>query len=157
MQRFREVQAFRDSGFFWPIAAVVVVGEIVLWKGIDSFSSPAVWIPAALTGACLLWFASMQLVTEVGNDELRVKFERLWPERRIPVTTIAKAAATTYRPIVDYGGWGVRGFPRVRAFNVRGSRGVLLEFHDGRRLMIGSQRPQELEAAIHERLAAARN
>ena len=153
MVRFREEQSFRQTWVFWAVAGSAAVCAAILWAAADR-QPPAmtVWPPMAITSALLLWLMTMRLVTEVRDDCLRVKFEWLWPERRIPYADIVKATATTYRPILDYGGWGVRGFPQVRAFNVRGSRGVLLELRDGRRLMIGSQRPEELEAAIRERL-----
>ena len=141
---------------FWAVLGAVALSAGAVWWAVASLEAPAatVWPPLGITGALLLWLLAMRLVTEVRDDCLRVKFEWLWPERRIPYADIVKATATTYRPILDYGGWGVRGFPQVRAFNVRGSRGVLLELRDGRRLMIGSQRPEELEAAIRERLGA---
>ena len=59
-----------------------------------------------------------------------------------------KAEATTYRPFLDYGGYGVRLGFRGWAFNVSGNEGVLVETNDGSHLMIGSQRPKELEAAV---------
>jgi hypothetical protein len=34
------------------------------------------------------------------------------------------------------------------AYNVSGNRGVQLEFSNGKRLLIGSQRPEDLAAAI---------
>ncbi len=53
-----------------------------------------------------------------------------------------------YRPISQYGGWGIRGFGKNRALNARGNRGVLLTKADGSTLMIGSQKPRELLEAL---------
>ena len=59
--------------------------------------------------------------------------------------------AKTYDPM-EYGGWGVRGFPGRYgwAYNVRGNRGVEVEFRNGHRLMLGSQRAEDLARAIEE-------
>jgi hypothetical protein len=45
--------------------------------------------------------------------------------------------------------WGsLRGFGSNRAYNVKGDQGVQLVLTNGDRVLIGTQRPQELESAI---------
>ena len=78
---------------------------------------------------------------------MTVRFGFLY-KTRVPFTEIARAEAITYRPIRDYGGWGIRGFGRRRALNTRGNEGVLLTRVDGSTLLIGSQKPRELLAAL---------
>jgi hypothetical protein len=56
----------------------------------------------------------------------------------------------TYRPILEYGGWGVR-YSFVRkgwAYTVSGNRGVQLQLANGKRILVGSQRAEELARAI---------
>ncbi len=49
----------------------------------------------------------------------------------------------------EYGGWGVKGWSKDKmAYNVSGDRGVELTLKDGRRIMLGSQRAEELAGAI---------
>lgn len=53
--------------------------------------------------------------------------------------------ARTYRPLREYGGWGIRWGGKGRmAYNVSGSEGVEVELLDGRTVMVGSRRPDEL-------------
>ena len=47
---------------------------------------------------------------------------------------VAYAEARTYAPLREYGGWGIRGLSRKRAYNVSGNRGVELSLVDGRKL-----------------------
>ena len=54
----------------------------------------------------------------------------------------------TYSPLVEYGGWGIRGWGKNVALNARGNRGVRLMLMDGRRVLVGSQRAEELAAAL---------
>jgi hypothetical protein len=57
--------------------------------------------------------------------------------------------ARKYRPILEYGGWGIRcGWKGGRAYNVSGNEGVQLVFKNGKRLLIGSKEAYGLEAAI---------
>ena len=73
--------------------------------------------------------------------------------RVVPLGDIRRVELVTFRPIADYGFWGVRsgrdGDARLIA---RGNRGVRLELVDGSLLVIGSQRPDELALAIESAL-----
>jgi hypothetical protein len=110
---------------------------------------------AAGTTAALAVLWNMELVTQVRPGELDVRF---WPfaRRRIPANEIVSCEVRTYRPIREYGGWGVRyGFGGM-AYNMSGNRGVQLELAGGKRVLIGSQRPEELAAALRAAGAVTR-
>ena len=99
--------------------------------------------------AMVLLFFKMRLTTRVDAQQIHV---RMLPflNRRIPLSQVARWEPCTYRPILDYGGWGVRYSWRQKgwAYNIRGNRGLRLELTSGRRLLIGSRRPEEFAAAL---------
>lgn len=67
---------------------------------------------------------------------------------------VVAAESISYRPLREYGGWGIKGWSRRKiAYNVRGDRGALLTRADGRTVLIGSQRPDGLAAAIRHGLS----
>lgn len=66
----------------------------------------------------------------------------------IPFGDIQALRSVEYRPIREFGGWGVRGTSRRRAWTARGDRAVLLELDDGREVLLGSDHPQRLEERI---------
>jgi hypothetical protein len=101
----------------------------------------------------LLFFGELR--TEVRDDGLYARFFPLTRQHRFSWSDIRSCEARTYRPLLEYGGWGVRCGRRGKAYNFRGNRGVQLEFTDGRRLLIGSQRSEELAVAIREMCAQA--
>jgi hypothetical protein len=90
---------------------------------------------------------SLRLTTTVTPDALSVRFGFLY-KTRVPLSEIALAEAVQYAPVREYGGWGIRGVGRRRALNARGNQGVLLTRSDGSTLLVGSQRPRELLAAL---------
>jgi len=95
----------------------------------------------------LLWVFRME--TEVRRDGLYVRcvpFHRGF--RRFDVADLSEHHARRYRPIIEYGGWGIRCGWKGWAYNVSGNEGVQLVFRDGRRVLIGSARPAELDTAI---------
>ena len=95
----------------------------------------------------LLAVLSLRQTTTVAADAVTVRFGFL-STTRVPLSDIAHAEAVRYRPIRDYGGWGLRGTGRRRALTTRGDEGVLLTRRDGSTLLIGSQKPHELLASL---------
>jgi hypothetical protein len=109
--------------------------------------SPWLYALVALVFAVLAAVLTMRQTTSVTSDAVTVRFGFLY-RSRIPFSEVREAAAVAYRPIREYGGWGIKGTRRRRALNTRGDRGVLLTKADGSTVLIGSQKPRELLAAL---------
>ncbi len=109
--------------------------------------SPWFYAVVALVLAILLAAATARQTTRVTPQAVEVSFGVLY-RTSIPIADLAQAEAVAYRPIREYGGWGIRGFGRRRALNMRGDRGVLLHRKDGSTILVGSQKPRELLAAL---------
>jgi hypothetical protein len=89
------------------------------------------------------------LATEVRPGGLYVRYSPFHRSfRQIPLQGIRSCRAVTYRPILDYGGWGIRVGYRRKAYNVSGNRGVEIEYEDGKKLLVGSKKPDQLAGAI---------
>jgi hypothetical protein len=145
MTYFHEEQRFRQW-WIWAVLAVAAVPVLIVVAVRGAVLPVLVGPLVVLVVGVLLAFA--RLVVDVDREAITVAFHLLWPKRRIPISDVVKAEATRYNPLLDYGGYGVRLGFRGWAFNVSGNAGVLVETKHGSRLMIGSQRPKELEAAI---------
>lgn len=103
-------------------------------------------VAAAGVGLALYELA-FPMKTTLLPEEIQVRFGKR-TRFRVPVRNIVRAYPRVYDPIREYGGWGIRMGLRGRAFNMRGNNGVQLVLRSGTRLLIGSQRPEELAEAI---------
>ncbi len=159
-QRFQQKPLWALMVFFFLIEFVLVIVPLIrIWvfgetiDGVDrSDIGPVltgIFVIGLLSGLMwLLW--NLRLVTDVRRDGVHVRMTPI--HRRVqfyPLDQISAYEATTYRPIRDYGGWGLRSGRKGLAFNVRGNKGVMLTLVQGRPLLIGTQRPDEFEAALH--------
>lgn len=150
---FREDQRFTQP-WLW---ALVIVGALAVWllvaAQVVGGSDESGWVLAVLAvvvGVGLpLLFGLARLTVEVFADRIEVRY-RPFVRRTIALDTVVAADAVTYRALREYGGWGIKGWSRRKvAYNVRGDRGVLLTLADGRTVLLGSQRADDLAAAIH--------
>jgi hypothetical protein len=148
---FEEVQRFRQK---WIVGLLLGTALLVLYalrasQGVVAFSAQLL-----VLGVIALVFAS-RLETRVEDDAVSVRFFpfHLSP-RRFEFDAIESFHAEDYSPIGEFGGWGVRWRPFAGkiAYNVSGSEGVRLELENGKEVMIGSQKPEELEEAIGEEI-----
>lgn len=99
--------------------------------------------------AIAVLFLILKLETEVRSDGLYVRYYPIHIHyRRFTAEDLNQYQARQYKPIREYGGWGIRYGKGGKAYNVSGSKGVQLVLKNGKRLLIGSQRPNELVEAI---------
>ena len=165
MELFREEQGFRR---WWLVLIIAGVAGMIWWGFIQQIvlgepwgDDPAPdWLMVVLWlvvgfGLPIFFFVWMKLVVTVTDEAVIVHF-RPMTRRVIPLTEIESFEARDYRPVREYGGWGIRGWANRRAYNVSGNRGVDLKLADGREVMIGSQQADELEQAIRQASRGAR-
>lgn len=152
---FEEEQSFRQPWLWALLLGSLIVLAIVF--GLFLFQAPdqpgtvdgmiTLGIVAVVEIGVVVLMVVLKLSVRVDNAGLHVRFFPL-VKKDIPLEQIARWEARTYNPLLEYGGWGIRYGWKGMAYNVRGNRGVQLELTSGKRLLIGSQRSEELAAAI---------
>ena len=156
---FREVQHFRQIWLWLLLLAIsgvciyTMVVQLILGEPFGSNPAPDVVLIIIVVIFGLgfpILFYNIRLTTEVRDDGL---YYRFFPFHRrthlIPYGEIESCEARTYRPIREYGGWGIRWGRRGKAYNIKGDRGVQLVLASGKAVLFGSQRADELAAAIN--------
>lgn len=93
----------------------------------------------------------LYLETEIRENGVYVRFN---PFHRkflfFPWEQISKSFIREYRPIVEFGGWGLRGLGQKRALNVSGNIGLQLELTNGDMLLIGTQKGTEIAEVLNK-------
>lgn len=160
---FREEQRFHQV-WVWlivlGIAALIwysTIQQIILRRPFGSRPAPNMlliifWL---LFGIGLpAFFFSARLITEVRRDGIYVRFFPIHISfHKIAFEELGSFEVRKYNALREYGGWGIRYGPQGKAYNVGGNRGVQLVLTDGKRTLIGSQRPEEFLAALQSEYA----
>ncbi len=154
---FHEVQRTRQWWLLLIVFAVTAaswysfVNQVVLGRvtGSQPASDTVIAILWVLAGVALpSFFLIVKLEVTVFTDRVDIRFFPML-KRSYTAAQITDSFPRVYRPLVEYGGWGVRWSPvNGWAYNTGGKAGVQLLLADGRKLLIGSQRAEELGEAI---------
>ena len=151
---FEEKQRFNQ---WWLWVLLITVGLIPVGIQIfqlstakDPLSSSSDIFSFLLTcfAAILVFvlFFGTTLNTKLDEEGIHVRlspFHFKW--RFYPWDSIKSFQVRTYNPISEYGGWGIKGTKHDRAFNISGKEGLQLVFKDENRLLIGTQKSQEMK------------
>jgi hypothetical protein len=90
----------------------------------------------------------LRLTVTVADGGIHIRYYP-FVNRTIPFSDIHFFRARRYRPVREFGGWGIRtGLGKKSAYNASGDHGVELYLKDMKSIMLGSHRHEELAAAI---------
>lgn len=105
-------------------------------------------------------FASIRLETQIREDGIYVRFFPFHLRfRYFSPDELERFYVRTYSPLTEYGGWGMRISltGAGKAYNISGRKGLQLEFKNGKRLLIGTQKAEELSLILDQVKSPDRN
>lgn len=111
-------------------------------------SSQVVVIAATLLSIALIYI--FRLKTTI--DEIGIHYQFIpinLTKKTIRWIELKKCYVRTYNPIKEFGGWGYRAsFGKNKVVNIKGNKGIQLEFKDGKKLLIGTQKEAVAQKVI---------
>jgi hypothetical protein len=158
---FTERQSFRqwwlwailfgiNGLFLFTVSVQIGTGRPV---GDKPVSDPGLLVMFALSLVFTGIFILFRLETRISREAVRIRFSPLHRSWRVYLwTDIREARIRSYSPIREYGGWGIRyGLGgRGMAYNVSGREGLQLVFHNGKKLLIGTAKGEELALVLEK-------
>lgn len=149
---YQEIQRFNQWWIKLLLFALNIYVFILIFNLMDNFNDnlPSIFliIILAIVEGLLL---SINLKTQIYKDHISISFFPFFKNKLINFSELDKYYVRKYNPITEYGGWGFRigVFGKGQAYNIRGNKGLQLEFKNGKKLLIGTQSPKELEEVLN--------
>lgn len=153
MNTFSEKQKFRQW-WLWVILIGVLLVPVILTlvnKPAQADLFTEIMIGLIAPAVIVLLFVIMELRTQVNEQGIFYRFFPIhfqvliinWDE-------VKKAYVRKYSPLGDFGGWGIRlGLGgKGKAYNVDGNMGLQIELRTGKKILIGTQKPEEMQALL---------
>ncbi len=150
--QYTESQKF-GKWLLWVILPVTIAftcfSAIYSYKTAEGASFRYEFAFSIIPLAVMILFFIMRLDTTINDEGIFFRFYPFQKGKFIPWTAIEKAYVRKYNPISEYGGWGLRtGWSKKSggAYNTAGDMGLQLEYKDGKRFLLGTQRADELRS-----------
>jgi len=174
---FKEEQRFRQP-WMWLllipsfIVTIVLIGygfEKQLFQGEPWGDKPmsdegllvmGIFVFLMMTGLTILFY-KMKLITEIREDGIYYRYPPMIMKFRIiKPDIIENYEIRKYKPIQEYGGWGIKtnGLKTKRqkfgtAYNVSGNIGLQLQLFYGKKILFGTQRGDALKHAMDKMMS----
>ena len=144
---FYEKQQFRQV-WIWMILILILL--ILLIPIISGVFGVFLNIILLTIGYCFIWlFYSMKLITEIKKDGIQITFTP-FTNFIIPFNKIRSYKIREYRPILEYGGWGIRFNRTGKAYTVSGKIALQIELSNGKEILIGTENPDKLLQSLNK-------
>lgn len=166
---FTEIQRFKIWWAWIAVAALNIlfvyafVQQVILGKPFGT--KPAPDLVLVFIGSFfllfLLFLISIRLKTRINSNGIGYRFYPFqFKETCIEWHELNDAYIREYNSFFEYGGWGIRtgGGKFGKAINTSSSsnKGLQLEFNDGKLLLIGTCRPDEIKLIIDAVIASGK-
>lgn len=153
---FSEKQKMKQ---WWLMIPLVILNLVLFIRAIIFFvrdhsiikSYFEIFFPLILVLLITILIYSLNLRTIIKDDGIYVQ---LFPFHRslkhYTWNDLDKVYVRKYNPIKEFGGWGLKGTSKNRAYNLSGDIGLQLLFKDGHKLLIGTKMASELTTVLRE-------
>lgn len=149
MNEYIEKQKFSA----WISFGLLILTAFMVYLTIKTFGTSA-FLYILLVGLIptlliLILFLKAELTTYIDQKGIKIKF----PPFRFKFisfnwTDIEKCEVRKYKSIMEFGGWGIRYGLKGKAYNVKGNKGIQIQLKNGKRILIGTQKLDEVEKLI---------
>ncbi|MBC8474618.1 MAG: hypothetical protein H8D60_02595 [Cryomorphaceae bacterium] len=140
---FEENQKFTQ----WWLWVILVSFPIMAFGPFDE--NPINSYHVLIGFAIPILFYLFELRIKVNQEGLHYQFFPFhFKSYTINTDEIEKIEAMQYKPLAEYGGWGIRYGFNGKAYNVSGNLGVKVHLKNGSNILFGSQKYKELEKAL---------
>ncbi|MEO8086574.1 MAG: hypothetical protein ABI763_07130 [Bacteroidota bacterium] len=153
---FSEKQKFRQW-WIWVLIVIISCIELnIFYRAIipgHHHYLGSIYIYAFLNLLVIILLLILRLETEISEAGISYRFFPFHTRQQtISWTEIEKGYVRKYNPISEYGGWGLRLglFRSGKAYNVSGNMGFQLVLKNGKSLLIGTQKPEEIQTVLRQ-------
>ena len=144
---------------FWLILILITVGctygaiQQLVFKipfGTKPASDEVLAVLCMVPLIMFIVFRVFTLETKINAEGVFYRFKPMhFKDKLITWDEIEKIYTREYKPLKEYGGWGIKGsWKKGKAYNISGNKGIQLELKNGKKILLGTLKPQDVDEVI---------
>jgi hypothetical protein len=155
---FTETQRFTQWYMWLLLGAVNLLLIYLLYRSFSlgktngqRFAAVILGVSTVVVMAITALMFLIRLESQITGKGIQVKFYPMDSEPRFyPWDSIKSASVRHYDPTAECHGWGIKATADNRALNISSDVGLQLVLSNNQRLLIGTQKPDELMIALNK-------
>ena len=125
---------------------IVMIAVILSDQSVDIWAYGTMLFSLLVVGSLMF----IKLQTKINADHVEINFFPFtWSPKIITWSEIEKIEVIKYRPIKEYGGWGLKANKHGRAYSTSGSYGIKIHIKNAKHILIGTLKPEEAKAYLN--------
>lgn len=142
--KFTETQRFPD----WLRYGLLLLNAVIIYilfqtEGLSTPIFIILLLSIIIPGTIFQWTQK----TEIDSSNIKLTIKP-FVNKQISFSDLESWSVRTYKPIKEYGGWGIRFGRNGSAYNIRGNKGLQLVLKNGKKILIGTQKDSELNRVM---------
>lgn len=156
MPHFQERQYLRTNPITWVAVVAMVIPIVIILSTSAGESEQEIFYSVLFVTLFESLFLTMLLIAHLDTDMdiNRIRFRWFpfqWKSKEILWEEVQSAEVRKYRPLFEYGGWGLKGWStKNRAYNVDGNIGIQLYLKNGKKVLLGTKQRESAEAFLYD-------
>lgn len=135
--------------FWWVWCIIIAINGFNIYKVFQNPNDLNLWIALSILFLVSILILIMKLETTIDKKGIHYRMTPFHiKSRTIDWKDIQKVEVKKYNPIFEYGGWGIRGFKKRRAYSIYGTKGIYILLRNNNSIMIGTQNPENARQII---------
>ena len=137
--------------FILAIAVIIVGTAYYSTRGAEEDTAVVASVISLAIALPIVWgLLYLRLETRIDKEGITAYFKPFsFTKKYFSWSDIKECYIRKYSPVREFGGWGLRGLGQNwKAYNVYGNKGIQIVTRDGRRFLIGTQRPEAAQQII---------
>jgi hypothetical protein len=149
MNGYKEMQKF-NSPLIWGILLILTAGGVfAALAPVHSGDKVEIITLLGIFTAVIVFFlifTTGYLKTAIDQSGVKIEMRIVFRfGKTIRWEEVESVKVDKYRPIIEFGGWGYRIGWKAVAYNCRGNDGLIIILKNGRKVVVGTQKPEELK------------
>ena len=148
-QRFTQWWIFLIPLFLLALLIYISIQQLVFDQpiGNNPVGNSNLWIIWLFVILLISLLVSIELTTIINKNGIHIRM-RPFVNKHIAWEDLEEVHIRQYKPLKEYGGYGIRFGKKGTAYNVKGTMGLQLVLKNGKRILVGTQKASELESLL---------
>lgn len=105
-------------------------------------------VVASIMALAMALLMNIKLETRIDEKGIHYKYFPFVKWRLVGKSQIRQVKVESFNPLMDHGGWGLKGNKTTKVYTVIGDHGLSIDLGEKKKTLIGTQKPKELRDFI---------